>query len=126
MKYLERDMGNLIFFLDGLPGIFLSESTKEKLSSFLNKLLGLLRLGFFNTILFHLNLYFSILPFFSCVKMKGQVMVWNMLLVSCSPQWLSHLPYPWIGNSNHYEDPLLPTNPIHFSILWTFLSQPSS
>lgn len=75
MKYLERDMGNLVFFLHGLPGIFLSESTKEKLSLFCNKLLGLLRLNFFNSTLFPLNLYFSILPFFSCVKIKGQIMV---------------------------------------------------
>lgn len=75
MKYLERDVGNLIFFLHGLPGIFLSETTKGKLSSFCNKLLGLLRLNFFNTTLFHLNLYFGILTFFSCVKIKGQVMV---------------------------------------------------
>lgn len=68
-------MGNLIFFLHGLPGIFLFETTKEKFSSFCNKLLGLLGLNFFSTTLFHLNLYFGILPFFSCTKIKGQVMV---------------------------------------------------
>lgn len=96
MKCLERDTGNLIFFLHGLPGIVLSESTKEKLSSFCNKLLGLLRLNFFNTTLFHLNLYFSIPPFFSCVKIKGQVMFSNMLLVSCSLHCLSHLPLMWV------------------------------
>jgi len=46
MKYVEKEIRNLIFFLHDLLGIFLSESTKEKFSSFCDKLLSLLKLNF--------------------------------------------------------------------------------
>lgn len=42
----KKERWDLIFFLHDLLGIFLSETTKEKISSFGNKLRALLRVNF--------------------------------------------------------------------------------